>query len=168
MFSIKLVHPQHFIGGYPFFSDDYDGTDGRKTLMNFSKESRHYADKIRFGDKAIVYVTQATEEVLEIAPQAAVWSQKFVRAIEYIGSVKDGTAAAHAHGSPIQWLSEKWGKVFLPIRFLAKADPAKCPDYRMILEQACVNFEPQHVPMVSITEEEYGKLYEAIDWEWKV
>ena len=29
MFSIKLVHPQYFIGGCTFFTDDFDGTDGQ-------------------------------------------------------------------------------------------------------------------------------------------
>jgi hypothetical protein len=54
MFSIKLVSPEHL--AYPFFSQDY--TDGRKTLMNFSKESAGRAKSICRGDKAIVYVNE--------------------------------------------------------------------------------------------------------------
>jgi len=54
MFSIKLVSPEHF--EYPFFSQDF--TDGRKPLMNFSKESARIAKGISSGDRALVYVIE--------------------------------------------------------------------------------------------------------------
>jgi len=35
MYSIKLIHPNHL--NYPYLTEDFDGSDGRRTLMNFSR-----------------------------------------------------------------------------------------------------------------------------------
>ena len=83
MFGIKLILPNHLT--LPYFTDYFDGSDGRLPLMNFSAQRRGpaTAENIPPGHRALVYVTQI---------------RRFIWAIEFAGSVADGKRIAPLHG----------------------------------------------------------------------
>lgn len=146
MFSIKLVHPGHL--DHPHQTDDFDGTDGRRTLMVFSSEGKSpaVAANIPVGHRAIVYVTG---------------HQKFIWAIEYCGSVKEGRQAAVAHGIQPEQIETKWN-IFLPIRILKRADLDTAPTAEVVRQRTGLEFTPNHFPMKYISEQEYQTIFRAI------
>ena len=56
MYGIKLIHPNHL--KHPYLTEDFDRTDGRKTLMNFGGDgnSPAIAANIPIGHRALVCV----------------------------------------------------------------------------------------------------------------
>jgi hypothetical protein len=151
MYSIKLVHPAHL--EHRFFLPD-TGHDGRPRLMNFSDQGRTpaIAASISPGHRSIVYVTGL---------------QKFVWAIEYTGTVQDGQLAAATYPVPSNIMAPEYCRIFLPIRFLATIDIEAAPAAQVVLQQARVDFTPNVFPMKRISAEEYNRLFDAIDWDWR-
>src|SRR6266849_2850935 len=145
MFSIKLIHPDH-LRRHRAFTDDFDGKDGRHPLMNFSDEANGpaIAGNICRGHRSLVYV---------------IHEKKFIWAIEYTGTVKEGQQAAVAHAIPQDTIPSKWGRIFLPIRFLAKVDLASAVDAAVVLQQAGVDFTPNRFTMKYISEEDYQRVF---------
>ena len=144
MFSIKLVSPQHL--DHSLFMPG----DGQ-SWMNFSDSTRGsaLADGIKAGHRALVYVTQ---------------EQKFIWAIEYTGPVQNGEPLVAASGNAV---SPEWSRVFLPIRFLATNDLASAPDAQSVLQRSGVTFRPYGASMYRISADEYQRIYDAIEWEWR-
>lgn len=162
-FSIKLVSDEH--RHRPFFwNHDFDGSDGRYALMNFSnrKNTPAIAGRIRIGDRAIVYETSP--------------SQRFTCAIEYIGSLSEGRLAAEAHArlattgfNNPHTLEPEWRENFLPIRFLAKCDDnlSLAPTRDDLRLANVIDFRPAQEPMRPISEQEYLAIFNAIQWYWR-
>jgi hypothetical protein len=149
MYGIKLIHPDHF--NYPHMTEDFDGNDGRRTLMNFSGDnnSRSIAANIPVGHRALVYVIN---------------DHKFVWAIEYIGGLEDGQRAALAHGIQPNQLTTKW-HIFLPIKLRARVCLENAPTADELFERTGIRFTPNQFTMKYITAADYRKLFEAIRWD---
>jgi len=124
MFSIKLIHPNHL--KYPYFTDDFDGTNGRRPLMNFTgnDRGRSIAARLPIGHRSLVYV---------------IHHQRFVWAIEFIGTVEEGERAAVAHGITPNEITTKWN-VYRPIRFLARVALADAPSADDIFKKTGIRF----------------------------
>jgi len=148
MFSIKLAGHDYF--DYPHLTDDFGGTDGRVPLMNFSREGNgpSVAARVPVGGCSLVYLTG---------------HQKFVSAIEYIGTTEEGQRAALAHG--IQPAASKWG-IFLPIRHLARIDLDSAPTPHDIEERTGIRFKANSFTIKYISAGEYKAIYDAIPWQW--
>lgn len=149
MFSIKLIHPRHL--DYPYFTEDFDGTDGCHPLMNFSGDGNgpSIAANIPVGHRALVYVIE---------------HGKFIWAIEYVGTVEQGSRAAIAHGIAQDEFTSKWS-VYLPIRFLAKVDLKSAPRADDVCRDAKVTFTPNRFTMKYITAQEYQAIFDAMTWQ---
>jgi hypothetical protein len=149
MFSIKLISPVHAGEKYPYFTNDFDGTDGRCPLMNFSREGNgpSIAANVPIGCRSLVYVTHR---------------QKFIWAIEYTGTIEAGQRAALAHGVP---LTGKWS-IFRPIRFLARVDLDSSPTAAEIEKLTGIRFRPNSYTLKYISAAEYQTIYGAIHWQW--
>jgi hypothetical protein len=148
MFSIKLIHPNHL--KYTYLTDDFDGTDGRWPLMDFSSDGKgpSIAANIRVGHRALVYV---------------IHHHKFIWAIEYIGNVEQGRQAATSHGILPNDITTKWN-TFLPIRFLARVDLDSAPTPEDIYERTGILFKPNRFTMKYIPAREYHAIFNAIRW----
>jgi len=151
MFSIKLISPDY--RNYPHSTDDFDGTDGRLPLMSFSREGKgpYIAARIPIGHRSLVYVAR---------------HQKFIWAIEYIGTTEDGQRAALAHGIPPN-TPTKWS-INLPIRFLARVDLNSAPTAEEIEKRTGIRFKANSFTMKYITADEYQRIYDAIPWQWTI
>jgi len=55
-YGIKIVGPDHL--AYPMFTDEFDGSDGRRTLMNFDVTQRAEVATIPVGHQCLVYVAR--------------------------------------------------------------------------------------------------------------
>lgn len=152
MYSIKLIHPNHL--NYPYFTQDFDGSDGRLPLMNFTSEGNgpSIAARIPIGHRALVYVIHL---------------QKFIWAVEYIGTLAQGQQAAKAHGF-LDDQAPKWRKVLLPIRFMARVDLEAAPSAADIYVSTGFRFTPNQYTMKYISASEYQAIYNAITWQWTV
>ncbi|MBC8107536.1 MAG: hypothetical protein H7Z14_13165 [Anaerolineae bacterium] len=152
MFSIKLIHPDHL--NYAFLTGDFDGSDGRLPLMNFSGEGRGPATaaNLPVGHRSLVYVVQ---------------HQKFIWAIEYIGTLEDGERAAAAHGITPNDFTTKW-RLYRPIRFLARVDLDHAPTAEEIFKKTGINFKANSFTLKYISAGEYQTIYDAIDWKMQV
>ena len=106
MFGVKLIWTTHLFPEIPYF--DRDLGEGLPALMNFnhSPAGHALADRIPVGHRCLVYVTEV---------------QRFVWAIEFTGTIEDGTAAARRHG--IGPREHHPFTIYRPIRFIARADP---------------------------------------------
>jgi hypothetical protein len=122
--------------------------------MNFSDKKRTIAlaARIQPGDRALVYVTYPIK--------------KFIWAIEYTGSLQEGTQTVAAFSGGTGGMLPEWNKVFRPIRFLATIDVNAAPDAQAVLQQAGVVFDPYPASMVPISATAYQKIFDAISWQW--
>lgn len=150
MYSIKLIHPDHL--KCPYFTDDFDGGGGRWPLMNFTSDGNGpaVAARVPIGHRALVYVIHL---------------QKFIWAIEYIGTLAQGQQAAKAHGGLDDQLP-KWRELLLPIRFLAKVDVEAAPSAADIYVSTGIRFTPNQYTMKYISAAEYEAIFNAITWQW--
>jgi hypothetical protein len=149
MFSIKLIHPKHLT--LPYLTQEFDGTDGRWPLMNFSGEPRGkaIATNLPIGHRSLVYV---------------IGDQKFVWAIEYTGTLEEGARAAAAHKITPNFITEKWN-IYRPIHFLAKVDLAHAPTADEIFTKTGIRFAANAYTLKYISAGDYQKIYDAIDWQ---
>jgi hypothetical protein len=149
MYGIKLIHPEHL--KYDFLTQDFDGTDGRRTLMNFSGDGKScaIAANIPVGHRALVYVTEL---------------HKFIWAIEYVGTLEDGKRAAGAHKIPPDTFTNKWN-IYLPVRIVARVGLEAAPTADELCGRTGVSFAPNQFTMKYVTAAEYRTLFEAIPWE---
>lgn len=164
MFGIKLIGPLHL--RYPVFTQLFDGTDGKQTLMNFAIDGAARAAKIPDGHRCFVYVTA----------DRIPW-QRFLWAIEIIGDFEAGDAALRAHGmnpGPVGDSPSKWA-LHRPIRFLARIDspdnPAGHRDIqgptREEIERKCgFRWRPYGGGHYYISSHDYERVFAAIDWIW--
>jgi len=141
----------------PFFRDDFDGTDGKFTLINFSDEGKspHIAANIPVRHRSFIYQTKPI--------------QRFTHAFEYIGGVAQGQEAFLAHKvapEVLAGIDPKWLKVFLPIRYLARIDWEKSPTTDELFQLTGFDFRPVGYPMQYITAQEYHAIFNAIKWDW--
>lgn len=152
LYSIKLIHPNHL--KYPYFTEDFDGQDGRLPLMNFSAEGNgpSIATNLPIGHRSLVYVIQ---------------HQKFIWAIEYIGTLEAGRKAALAHGVEPNDITTKWS-LFRPIRFLARVSLEAAPTADDIYKRTGIKFTANAFTLKYISAGEYQTIYDAIDWQTKV
>jgi hypothetical protein len=150
MFSIKLITPPHL--DYPYFTPDFDPTDGRCPLMNFSREGigPAIADNIPVHGRSLVYVTKL---------------HKFIWAIEYTGNITDGQQAAQAYPVEPCHVTGKWS-IFRPIRFLAHVPLEAAPTAQEVEGRSKFHFKPYGGTLKYIKESEYQAIYDAIDWKW--
>jgi hypothetical protein len=152
MYGIKLVTPAHL--EYECFTEEFDGADGRRTLMNFSSEGNGPATaaNIPVGHRSIVYVTRLG---------------KFIWAIEFIGTVEDGERAAKAHIRERSLSSEpsKWS-IYRPIRFLAKVNIDEAPNAAEIERKTGLCFKPNSFTLKYISGDGYEAIFGAIKWTW--
>jgi hypothetical protein len=143
MYSIKLVSPHHM--KREAYTEPYDGTDGKYTLMNFKSADPRLAERLPVGHQSLVYVTG---------------EQKFVMVIEYFGDVKAGAAAAAAHRPAVPF-NPDWS-VFRCVRLLARVALEDAPHREAVCAQANI-----HIPRFCgggiryLTKEKYNALYEA-------
>jgi hypothetical protein len=152
-YSIKLVHPRHLLNG-PLFTPG-NLADDLPRLMNFSdrQHTTTIVANIQPPHKALVYVTSPIK--------------KFIWAIEYTGTVADGRQIAGNNANLMpNTLQAGWRYNVLPIRFLATIDPDEAPDAEDVLEDAHVVFTPTQSPMQSISQAEYQRIFDVIDWDW--
>ena len=159
MYSIKLTHRKHLENG-PLFTP-VNLADGLPHLMNFSNRPRtaRVMQRIPPGHKALVYLTSPIK--------------KFIWAIEYTGTRADGQQIAtdYAHLMPppavmIPTPSVMWNVNLLPIKFLATIDPAEARDAQDVLEDAGVVFIPPQASMKRISQDEYDRIFDVIEWDW--
>jgi hypothetical protein len=149
MYGIKLILPDHL--KFHYFTHPFDGTDGKWPLMNFSAEGRGpaVAANIPNGHRALVYVTK---------------EQRFVQAIEFIGSVEDGARIAKLHDVP-PGIHSQWS-LYRPIRFLARiADVARAPTRDDIERLTGMRFNANSFTHTYISASDYERIYAAIDWD---
>jgi hypothetical protein len=148
MFSIKLIHPNHL--KYAYFTDDFDGTDGRWPLMNFTGDDRgrSIAARLPIGHRSLVYV---------------IHHQRFVWAVEYTGTLEEGERAAAAHGITPNDITSKWN-TYRPIRFLARVDLADAPTAEDIFKRTGIRFKANAFTLKYISAGEYQTIYDAINW----
>ena len=154
MFGIRIVGPGHLT--LPFFRDDFDGTDGKYTLMNFSDEGKspQIAANIPVGHRSFIYQTKPI--------------MRFTHAFEYIGGVAQGQRAFLAHkvaSEVLEGHDQKWFKVFLPIRYLARIDWKRLPTTDELCRLTGFDFKPVGYPMQYITAQEYDAIFNAIKWD---
>lgn len=156
MFSIKMVTEGIFYQQYAnFHNHDYDDGDGRSSLMNFSTKGNAHsiAAKVRKGDRSLVYV-------------AGPGYQKFVWAIEYTGNIDDGKKIALLLG--VYNPPEQWFSIFIPIKHLARIDPANSPTLAEIENRTGFSFKPNSFTMKRIEADVYQRIYDAIPWQWTI
>ena len=150
MFGIKLIKPEHL--DMPHFAMDFDGRDGRRTLMNFADGDRGLAiaGNIPVGHRALVYVT---------APISG-----FVWAIEFTGTLAEAAAAARAHGLRGDEYGH-WNQMRL-IRIIARInDPEKAVSPTEILTQTGFDFRPNSFTHTYISRADYDWMHAAIPWD---
>lgn len=149
MFGIKLIKPEHL--DLPHFVKDFDGRDGRHTLMNFADGDRGLAiaANIPVGHRALVYVT---------APVSG-----FIWAIEFTGTLAEGAAAARAHGLKGDEYGH-WNRM-RPIRIIARInDPGQAVSPTEILAKTGFDFRPNSFTHTYISRADYERAYRAIGW----
>ena len=158
MFGIKLIEAGHL--NFDEFTCGFDGSDGRKTLMNFSIDRKRQADGIPVGHQCLVYVTKP--------PQ---WG-RFIWAIEVTGTLKDGDDALEAfgyqRGVALPGIDLKWS-LHRPIRFLARvAPPREGPTRHEIARRSGYLFRPYGGGHKYLSSGEYHRAFNAIAWTWRV
>lgn len=156
MFGIKIILPAHL--GHRFFTHDFNGPSGRKTLMNFPDDDRGLATagNIPVGHRSLVYCTQPVGG--------------FLWAIEYTGTLKDGRAAGIAHSlTGVEY--GRWNQM-RPIRIIARIHDdlraAKPADIfvRTGGEGAGIQFVPNSFTHKYISRQEYQRMFDVIEWDW--
>jgi hypothetical protein len=149
MYGIKLILPAHL--ALPYFTEPFDGTNGRWPLMNFSREGRgpRIAENIPNGHRALVYLTEF---------------QRFIWAIEFIGSVAEGETAAKAHGIA-PGSHEQW-TLYRPIRFLARIrDEDRAPTPDDIFRLTGIVFRANSFTHKYLSASDFHQIYDAIEWD---
>lgn len=149
MYGIKLILPSHL--DFDYFTKEFDGVDGKQTLINFSREGRGpaVAANIPIGHRALVYLTG---------------QKRFIWAIEFLGSVTDGDKAARFHSIPAG-LHDPW-TLYRPIRIIARMhDPAAAPTPADLFRRTGIRFRANSFTHKYITACEYQRLYAAIPWD---
>ena len=154
MFSIRVVSEGIFKPREAYVNNhDYDGGDGRSSLMLFSSEGNtpSIAARIPTGNRALLYVAG---------------HQKFVWAFEYTGTLEDGIRVANLHG--VYDPTAKWWHIMRPIKHLARVDLATAPTLVEIENRTGFHFTPNSFPSKYISAEDYHKIYNAIPWQWTI
>lgn len=156
LFGIKLILPAHL--QHAFFTDDFDGRDGKRTLMNFADSGNGpaIAANIPIGHRSLVYCTKPIGG--------------FLWAIEYTGSLADGRSAAKSHGLK----GNEYGtwNVMRPIRIIARIhDPARAVTPAVLFERSGgqgkgIVFKPNSFTHAYITQEQYKRMFAVIGWDW--
>lgn len=153
IYGIKLVTPDHF--GWKCFEADFEGQPGLATLMNFKNTPQGISAARRMvpGSCAILYVSR---------------EQWFARAFEVIGTIDEGERIAQQFSTPTFDLLSATNpyRVFLPIRWLARVDPDKREDPQRACDLAGIHFKPNSYTFKKLAQEEYLRLYRAINWTW--
>ncbi len=129
--------------------------------MNFSDSPRttRIAENIPLGHNALVYVTRHVK--------------KFIWTIQYTGTLAHGQQIVHdyAHLMPPPAVItppdaiETWDVNLLPIKFLAVIEPAKARNAQDVLHEAGVVFNPPQASMKSISQAEYERIFNVIQWD---
>jgi len=138
---------------FPEFTEDFDGTDGRRTLMNLKSSWVKQARNLPNGTRFLVWVRQ---------------SRTFFADMGVVGSLEDGAFACRAHGFEPngQRHGETWGRLYRPVRILARSlQPLTCTTLKEA-EQRCGIAVPLHqASKKEIDAVSYGKLIAVIDWD---
>jgi len=151
MHGIKLIAPPHL--DYPAFTQTFRDDPELEPLMNFSCEGKGpaIAAGIPVGHIALVYLTK---------------EQKFIWAIEFAGTIEDGTRMVEAHqrrGNKVP-LDGKW-KILRPIRFLARVAVERAPSRHEVTKRSGVPFRSCGGTMKYLDGDDFQALYDAIEWD---